>query len=195
MKSYLLFAKLREDITYPSKSVAREKQITRASGLIPNPPHGTQGTPYNGNKRIYHCSIAFQDGFIIDYCKEGFFMGWLDYPGRYPFIIPVIEQEEEMPYDVIKGKDFTESERDALLVKLKRFYDYPGETDHDQIEQIHGREVKALKDMTRLTHSSLIAWIYDKEEYWLYDTDRLYEELGEWGRPGTLTEWNLEKLP
>ena len=172
-KTYLLYACLNEHTEYPVGSIAYHKR--------------------NHNKRFYHASIAFSDGFIIDYTKEGFHMGYIDYPRNTPFFLPVIEIEDSMSYTILKEKEMSIVEREILINDLHRFIDYTGETESDQLDQIKGIENPRLRNFERLTHSSLLAYIFKKENPHLYDTDRVYTELGERPLPGTITEYILEK--
>lgn len=173
MKSYLIFSKIDRYINYPSRSIKREKQLL--------------------NKRISRCYMAFADGFIIDYNHTGLHTGYQDYPIMNSYWIPGIQEEDELEYTYLIGKEYTSVERDTLLSDINRFQDYPGESELDIVSQIKNEEVLSLKTLKRLTHSSLIAYIYKQPDFWMWDADRVYHELGERPLPGTITDFIIEK--
>ena len=137
--------------------------------------------------------MIFSDGVLINYNEAGLHIGIQDFSLQDPYWIPAIMKDDELRYTILKTKDFTIDERTQLLESLKRFYDYYGELEKDIVSQVKGEEVKELRLLKRLTHSSIIAYIFGKEDYWLWDADRVYHELGEKPLPGTITEFVIEQ--
>lgn len=172
LKSYLIYSLLDTAITYPERSLKREKQ--------------------KASKKTYKCHLAFSDGFMMAFNEYGLTIGYQTYIPNYT-MFPAFPFYEDMHYAVLKGKDYTVKERNLLIEKSRPLSSLPGEDTRDCIKQVMGQEVPGLSTLKKMTHSSYLAYLLDIPDYPLWDSDRLYEELGEWGIPGTAT--TFEYLP
>lgn len=191
-KLYIAFVMMNRHVTYPKDSLAEIKRIH--------------------NRRCYHAFLVWSDGFLIDHREDGLHLGWIDYNNtlekywcpaigadqikdvkkgsiRYPRVVNY-EMDYVYTYNNINHSD---DERDLLIDKIAPYYGIYGESLTDQVSIINGETVEPLKSKNRFTHSTLIAYLFDKPDFYLWDTDRIYTDLAEVDLKGTITDFVLEE--
>ena len=158
------------------------------------------------NKRVYHSFLFFNTGTIIDHREDGFHVGNCRFnTDQIGWRIGVgADQVWETKTGSIKTPRVINYEMDLVYChnpkynidkdtltylyneKMPDLYSIHGEY-HSDIEKVmKGIKVPAIEQRKRFTSSTMIAWLYGFDDFYLWDDDMVYTDLAEADNPGSI---------